>query len=84
MQEALQGATSFGISTQGNNTRICVLVVALQAARLRLPGPVKGKLRKTGAVSVLPTAQCNKGHKNSLHQTMGPKRPDVKDVNLSK
>jgi len=78
MQEALLGATSFGILIQGDNTRKSVLVVALQAARPKLPGPATGKLRKIGAVRVLP------GHKTSLHQTTGPKRPDVKDVNLSK
>jgi hypothetical protein len=61
MQEALQGATSFGISIQGDNTRKYVSVVALQAARPKLPGPAKGKLQKTGTVRVLPGAQCNQG-----------------------
>jgi hypothetical protein len=48
MQEALQGATSFGISIQGDNTRKSVLVVALQAARPKLPGPAKKSLGKLG------------------------------------
>jgi len=45
---------------------MCV-VVALQAARPKLPGPDKGKLRKTGAVRVLPEAQCNQG--TNTHST---------------
>jgi hypothetical protein len=64
MQEALQGATSFGNSIQGDNTGQSLLVVALQAARLKLLGPAKWKLRKTGAVRVLPGAQCNQGTKS--------------------
>jgi len=84
MHEALHGATSFGISIQGDNTRKCVLVVALQAARPKLPGPAKGKLRKTGGSQNVTRSSGQPEHKNSRHQTMDPKRPDVKDVNLSK
>jgi hypothetical protein len=83
MQEALPGATSFGISMKGDNNRKSVLVVALKAARPKLPGLAKGQLRKTGAVSVT-RSSVQPVHGTSLHQKMSPKRPDMKDVNLSK